>query len=103
MADDDEDGSSETRGPEEATRDLRRSLYLSTAVDLAIANVLSAFDEPDRERALYGVLHHQLGRAFDEGCVREYDLKSAVNTLRAQVDILKKSNRELLRRISKDR
>jgi len=101
--DDAGDGESPSRGPEEATRDLRRTLYLSEALDAALADIENALKAPDTDRALRGVLARHLGLAFDEGVLRENDLKSAVNTLRSQIAVLKHMNRDLLERISKSR
>lgn len=88
----------------ETTRDLRRTSYLASVLDLASADVRAALlSEHDPQRALLGVLHSHLGRAWDEGAGREADLRSALSTAQALIDRLRSQLREGLRRRSRER
>lgn len=88
----------------EITRDLRRTSYLASALELAAADVKGALaSEVDPQRALLGVLHSHLGRAWDEGAGREADLRSALSTAEALIERLRTQLRAELRRRSDER
>lgn len=89
----------------DVTRDLRKSTFLVEAIDLVLTELTKALEEPPatRERAIRAVLHRHLGIAWDDGSAKATDLKQAVELLRGQVELLKKSNRELLKRVSDGR
>ncbi len=88
----------------EITRDLRRTSYLSTAIELAAADVREALEHrADPQRALLAVIHRHLGLAFDEGAGREADLRSALDVARGTIDRLRAQLRGDLRRRSEER
>jgi len=88
------------------TKDLRRTVFLAEAVELALVDRIAALAAPEeatRDRAMRAALFKHLGDAWSDGSGRELDLRSALDVLRAQVDLLKRNNRELLKRVSKSR
>lgn len=88
----------------DSTRDLRRTLHLAESIDAAAADVAIALSsERDPQRALKAAIHLHLGRAFDAGAGNLAQLASALHVARAQIDRLRKINRELTKRISGDR
>lgn len=85
----------------DSTRDLRRTLHLAEAIDAASADVqIALVSERDPQRELKAALHLHLGRAFDAGSGHRADLRSALDAARAQIERLKKINRDLAKRIS---
>lgn len=87
------------------TRDLRRACFIAEAIDLVLSDLTTALAEPlpTRERAIRAVLHRHLGIAWDDGSAKAIDLKQAIELLQGQVALLKKSNHELLKRVSDSR
>lgn len=99
----DDENASLAKKAEEITRDLRKDLFISESLDVALGEVQSASTAEDADRALRAVLCRWLGTAWLDGAGREADLRSAVAILQSQIKSLKKSNRALLRRISDSR
>lgn len=91
--------------PRDITRDLRRNVFVAEAIELVLQEILDVLplEGPERDRALRGVLHRHLSIAWNDGAAREADLRSALDVLRTQVDLLKRNNRVLLKRISDSR
>lgn len=87
----------------EITRDLRRTSYLATAIELAAADVREALETTDPQRALLAVLHRHLAIAWDDGAGREADLRSALDVARALVERLRSERRAELRKRSDER
>ncbi len=78
----------------EITRDLRRTTYLATAIELAASEVREALEHTtDPARALLAVLHRHLALAWDDGAGREADLRSALDVARATIARLRSARR----------
>jgi len=98
-------GDEEDDALREVTRDLRRQVFLSETLDLVLHDLRQALKAPetDADRALRAVIVRYLGDAWSDGARKEADLRTAVQTLQSQVELLKKMNRELLARVSRER
>lgn len=88
---------------DETTRDLRRALFLSETLELVVheLEVASKMEHPEQQTR--ACLHRWLEQAWNDGALREADLRSSVILLRATVDTLKKSLHEMLKRVSDGR
>lgn len=59
--------------------------------------------ELERTRQIRAVIHKHLGDAWDDGDGRSIDIRTALDIARKQIELLKKSNRDLLKRVSDGR
>lgn len=85
----------------ETTRELRRTLFVAETIELVVSELVDAFEQPDFEIRVRGVLVRHLEEAWNDGARREADLRSAVNTLRSQVESLKKQLHAALAQVSR--
>lgn len=88
---------------DETTRDLRRTLFLAETLELVVLELERATASEQRDQQVRAVLHRWLEQAWNDGALREADLRSAVGLLRAQVETLKKNLHAALQRISDGR
>jgi hypothetical protein len=88
---------------DETTRDLRRALFISETLELLAIELEAALVHEHRNQQMRAVLHRHLTGAWNDGALKEADLRSSVIILKAQIETLKKNLHDALKRISDGR
>jgi hypothetical protein len=87
---------------DEVTRDLRRTVFLTEAIHHALSDLERAQGrklEGAERTAVLGMLHRHMSLAWDDGALREADLRAAVSTLSTKLTRLEAESRSLRARL----
>ena len=86
------------------TKSLRRTQFLSSQLDVALADIMVALQsEVDPQQAALAAIHRHLEIAWDNGAGFAADLVSTVSVLRAQNGRYRQQALDALRRLRGDR
>lgn len=88
---------------DETTRDLRRALFLSETLEIMAVELEAALVHANRDQQVRAVLHRHLSDAWNDGALKEADLRQSVMLLKAAIETLKKNLHDALKRISDGR
>lgn len=92
----------ESQQPDERTRDIRRAFYLASAVYLMIDELRAVLGEltAEQEKELVAKVVRHLELAWNDGALREADLRTALATETTHRKRIQSQLHDALRRIS---